>query len=777
MKDSLFHFLQENTQVKYVSVDIFDTLIFRTVKRSLDVFSVMYSIAKDKLPDYIDAEEWRQIRVKAEKLALEYTAALGKTEITLNDIYHHMPHIIKEPQELQKYELEAEKEICVLNIGLYEELLRMKELGYGLILISDMYFSYDDICSLLKHIGVELSIFEHIYISSEYEKSKKTGELYEYILNELQLAPDELLHCGDNLQGDILQAKQRGILTYYYPIISEARYKYPFLDIEDLRYSDVGSEIFFLRNLVANENPYQDESKVWYEIGGMILGPLFACATEWVLDQAEENGIRRIYPLMREGKVLSRLLEKAVQFRQSEVIVEPLYVSRKAVFDSLKANISCIDIMSTYETVHYKVKDIFDFYCIADLAQQFETYWDYEISDLKKINISSGCVYDLLQEYLTSNQMVAIIRKRHSNAMNLIIKYFRQKNMDLPFIALDLGWHGRTGDAIRKILDIADMKTKFLNLFVCGKYNALTYVYEGTDIRGYVGNFGKNMDELSLWYAFIAEILCMCDEGTTIGYREAENGEVMPVCKEGGLQYKKQISRVLCCQEGIMKYQELYLKYANRNKRIANVKYKEKELCQIVARMHAMPTVTEARLLGSLEYDVNMGTEASWKIISPEVLGKYLEEDMGDFYRKRHGRNVEWVSGMNVLKEPFFYYRMQFMLRCKYYVVRLICFIEKILKQTDDKLILVGAGQYGRDIYKLLRIVGKTDQIEGYLDNNVLLHDSFLLNIPVQGIEYHFKSKHYVICTENPMYIKQLVTQIREKKGEGVSIYCYFEEE
>lgn len=774
---SLVQYLQENTKIKCVSVDIFDTLVFRTVRRPIDVFEVMYEMGKEFLPDYIDAVEWRQIRIKAEKKARDCKMeSHAHMEVTLEEIYQQMPHIVRSSHMLRMLELETEKQICVLNIALYKQLQLLKEQGYRLIVMSDMYFSGADICELFESLGVDTSMFEKVYVSSEYGKSKKEGNLFDYVLANLKLEPDEVLHCGDNLQGDIAQAKKRGILTCYYPVISEAQYRYTFFDLEVLRYSDICTEIFFLRNLVADENPYKGEDKIWYEIGGMILGPLFTFATEWFLDQAEKNNINQIYPLMREGKILSELLGKAAQARKLEMVIEPLYVSRKVVYEALKANITREDIKSTYETVYYKVKDIFSFYNILDLANQFECYLDYEISELRKIGDSDKCIYDVLFEYLTDDNMISIIRERHSGAMSLIQQYFKQKHMDNPFITIDIGWNGRTASGIQKILDISGINTKYVNLFVAGKYGALDYIYEGTDIRGYVGSFGKNMENLSEWYAFIAEMLSMCNEGTTIGYFRKETDEIIPLCKENTTLYDQQMQKISYCHEGIMKFQELYLDYACVNKRIADVKYKETELCQIVSRMYAAPTVAEAHLLGDLEYDVNMGAETCWKIVSQDVLQKYKEESFDVFCSKHHERYVEWLSGMNVLKDPFVYYRTQAILHCRYFMVKIMYFLERILQQTEDKLILVGAGDYGRNVYKLLQYIGKAEQIEGYLDNNSVLHGTSIFGIPIYGIEHNFVTKNYVICTANAFYIEALRKQIREVKGEEVDIYSYFDD-
>lgn len=776
IKYNLMQYIENIKSLKYISLDIFDTLVFRIVDHPMYVFDYMYENNQKFFPPYINGEEWRRIRIHAEKLAREQKRKKsGNQEVNIFEIYNFLPHIITNAPELPEVEFETEKKCCFLNQELYEQVIALKNKGFHLVLTSDMYLTKNQICELLNDTGVDICLFDEIYISSEVGKSKKEGKLFEYILNKLKIYPENLLHCGDDIEADIGQAKKRGIATYYFPLISEAKYQHAFFEMEDMKYGKIAKEIYAIRNIAESYNAYDGDLKEWFKIGAMILGPLFTYAMEWVIDQVEKNQITQIYPLMREGKILSLLLENAIKEKNMNIKVEPLYVSRKVLYDALKADVSKWEMITACETVHYKVKDIFSFYDILDYVGNFEEFLDYEISDLRTITKNGLNVYSELVDFLSGEKMLSIIKERHKNNFDLIYKYFMQKDMQKPFATVDIGWNGRIASGIQRTLNYFGITEKPLNLFICGKKDALQFIYRGTDIRGYVGTFGKNLNEIMELYAFIMEALCMCDEGTTIGYQKNESGEVVPVKQVVDISYGEQNEWISICQEGILQFQSVYFQYRKKNKLIEEMKYKERELCQIVGRLFTAPSPNEARVLGKLEYDVNMGVKTRWKIIDPIIYKFYANETLDYFYKKKHNRYVEWLSGMNVCKDPFSMYKSILTLKCKYFELKRILFAEKIVESTNESVILVGVGNYGKEMYKLLKYLGKDNLVECFMDNNSVLYESSIFGVPIYGINHCFKSHTYVICTANINFIQELYNQIKRKKGEQAEILSCLE--
>ncbi len=81
-----------STATKLISIDIFDTLVFRTVRTPQEVFELMFENNPELFPDGFDKFEWRNIRVSMEMEARQHKhVRFGHREVTLKEIYTKCP--------------------------------------------------------------------------------------------------------------------------------------------------------------------------------------------------------------------------------------------------------------------------------------------------------------------------------------------------------------------------------------------------------------------------------------------------------------------------------------------------------------------------------------------------------------------------------------------------------------------------------------------------------------------------------------------------------------
>ena len=78
-----------------------------------------------------------------------------------------------------------------------------------------MYFSYQDIYSILEATGIA-GLFNKIYVSSEFNKTKADGKIYNVVTNDLGVKPCNILHIGDNIHSDVRMAEDNGFKCIYY---------------------------------------------------------------------------------------------------------------------------------------------------------------------------------------------------------------------------------------------------------------------------------------------------------------------------------------------------------------------------------------------------------------------------------------------------------------------------------------------------------------------------------------------------------------------------------
>lgn len=97
----------------------------------------------------------------------------------------------------------------------YEEMLDfIKDLSkrFKLIIISTTTKDFLDI-----ELGKNKRYFHKLYSSlDDFKTAGKTPEVYKKVLRELNLKPKELLHIGDNIEMDIINADKAGCSTFFF---------------------------------------------------------------------------------------------------------------------------------------------------------------------------------------------------------------------------------------------------------------------------------------------------------------------------------------------------------------------------------------------------------------------------------------------------------------------------------------------------------------------------------------------------------------------------------
>ncbi|MFC3172141.1 HAD-IA family hydrolase [Acinetobacter vivianii] len=188
-------------RAEVVSFDIFDTLLLRPYLSPRDLF--LHIEIDQCLEGFAFAR--REAELSARKKNPD------KQEICYDDIYNEI-----EARFASAKEIELNWELMVLQSNPEMKILwdYALELNKKVIVISDMYHSYEDLSQLL--IKNEFHAFEHLYVSSCYGKTKKKGTLFEQVFQDLQVKPQDIVHIGDNKKGDFRTPAKLGIQAILY---------------------------------------------------------------------------------------------------------------------------------------------------------------------------------------------------------------------------------------------------------------------------------------------------------------------------------------------------------------------------------------------------------------------------------------------------------------------------------------------------------------------------------------------------------------------------------
>lgn len=207
-----------NSNIKVVSFDVFDTLLLRPFWKPADLFDFLNREASALLSvqDEIHFSEYRR---DAERRARICAKAKGKEDVTLEEIYAILEKDAIFPGSvilaLREKEMELEKDFCYPRESAVELMRYAVSQGKRVVAVSDMYLPSALIGTLFEKNGIPKP--ESLFVSGDIGLSKRTGHLYEYVLDTLKIQSSELIHIGDNDISDVRIPRRMGIKAFSYP--------------------------------------------------------------------------------------------------------------------------------------------------------------------------------------------------------------------------------------------------------------------------------------------------------------------------------------------------------------------------------------------------------------------------------------------------------------------------------------------------------------------------------------------------------------------------------
>lgn len=165
-----------------ISFDIFDTLLLRPFLAPSDVFKYMeqqYNIPNFALTRLVNEKKVRMVKTIRDRRI---------EDITIDEIYSKLD------KNLRDKEMEIEAQILQCNEEILEIYNYALEQGKQIIITSDMYLPTNFLAQVLNDKGFKN--FSKLYVSGEIGKCKATGNLYKFIIQDLNISPDKILHIA-----------------------------------------------------------------------------------------------------------------------------------------------------------------------------------------------------------------------------------------------------------------------------------------------------------------------------------------------------------------------------------------------------------------------------------------------------------------------------------------------------------------------------------------------------------------------------------------------------
>lgn len=568
---------------QYVSFDVFDTLIKRSVAIPSDVFYLMERQFDRRLGN---VSHFAEKRMQAE-LSCERKA--GGTPVFITDIYEELrDEFGSYTDELLKLEIELELTGCRPNAYVAGMFKSCVDEGKTVVLISDMYLSADIIMRMLDKCGIYG--YKKLYVSCEMGSRKRDGSLFRTVLQELEIKPSQLLHIGDSKRSDILEALAIGI--HVYPIKNDQK------AVSALPKMISVDEAFTYRTLSACIRNCSAELNEYEKQGCALLGPLLLGFNQWLKSRLKCEGITEVFFLARDGYTIKRAFDCLVP---NEFKSHYIYSSRRSftvpliwkepsleeIFASHRwgANFR-ITIRSFLEAVGLKpelYKEQLSA-CRLELDRVYsgETFLDsIDISTFFE-SIKNDMVENSYQEY------------------NALLAYFKPYNLHGRIAIVDIGHKGTIQRALEKIFAEAKMDVAVKGYYLGLVPNSPFLLNGDIDAEGYLYDVGKNEALFSKIKLFVNILETMfCEPCGSTRCFEMKDGKGVPVfsnciyANDTG-RLVDELSIITSYQNGAQKFIEYFKKTFPNG--IGDIE--SNVAISRIARMGLSPTLKEAKLWG-----------------------------------------------------------------------------------------------------------------------------------------------------------------------------------
>jgi len=345
---------------RYISFDIFDTLISRPFYQPEDIFTLLDSCFSELTGSTVSFAQMRKEGERLVRLAYEKTQPSFE-DINIDEIYEYIEKQYALPHQVIKQmivkEIELEVNFCRAREAgkeLYELAL---ESGKKVLLITDMYLRKTTIEEILRKNGYVG--YEKIYVSCEERKLKYNGGLFKRVLTNIPDVKDNVIHIGDTWDSDIQGSKKANIKSIFLPKAREI-FENKIQNCSTNRCADIGKfvcgDILDYQKAMENigfrcmlalvfnryfDNPYRtfhagsDFNIDPYLIGYYTLGMHMLGLTKWIDTEVLKRNCKNVYFLARDGYLPIRAYKKYQQNSCTNVFISYVQASRKALLPAI----------------------------------------------------------------------------------------------------------------------------------------------------------------------------------------------------------------------------------------------------------------------------------------------------------------------------------------------------------------------------------------------------------------------------------------------------------
>jgi FMN phosphatase YigB (HAD superfamily) len=597
--------------VKILSLDCFDTLIWRNTHAPRDVFADLSFCSP------------RQ-RIAAEVEARQRAGAKGRPEVKIAEIYAALfPNTAPASRDrMIQEELNAEARHCFAFRPTVDLIRDAKAKGLKVIVVSDTYLGHGQLRGLIAGAAgrAVADLIDQIFCSSDYGVCK-AGGLFAPVLRALNIAPAKILHLGDNRIADYQAPIALGLNAVHFSQFDSATE-------QQLRLEAASSVLLHSHGLRAAPTLQPHRAQLSLKrplveqgaatLGYATLGPILYAFAHWLRREAAEisaarGGRVKVLFLMRDGFLPKRAYD-AVATADDPQGVE-IEISRLTAGQAgLTSKAAILKHMETWLGME---PELVVRQCLLTPEEGDELLAQTQAHDFPL----------RLGEAIRQPRMLAKISGRSRAFADRLIDYVRREVNPEPgdtLMLVDLGYNATVQNRIDGVLSDA------FGVHVAGRYMLLReHALSGLDKRGLIDDRHYDPSALESLCAYIAvvEQLCTAARGSVIDYDASG-----PIRGDTSIKGGQSAVRD-AVQAGCLDYMADAGAAIWRAPASLDARSEREAAAAALARLLFLPSASELEVLKSFQHDMNWGSDEAVKLFDQALGGEGLKR-WGMFYLK-----------------------------------------------------------------------------------------------------------------------------------------------
>lgn len=580
--------------ITVLSLDCFDTLLWRMTATPADVFHAM-----QHQPVFQACHATAYQRIAAAARAYRAKAITQQSrQVTLDEIYAEFAGLSADQKaSLADCELQMEAKLCYA-FQPFVALIRAAVLrNIRVVIVSDTYFNQAQLKYLLScHLPMDvMNGIQQIFCSVDYGVGKSDG-LFQHVARQVGELTKHILHIGDHQIADFEAPKKMGIKALHFvqfdqqtnaflqmqqtaasvSILSRPEINY----VKEARYSPY-------RGMLSLQNSI--EKTPANLIGYLSFGPMLYAFAQFIADELQElaQSGKKIKPLflLRDAYLLYKSCEVYAGKPMGELARIRKFLAVAASFRSQED----IDYyLSSIKPAHFNTYVI---------CEQLLIPHDH-ILQIQQVATQAQNQQEKFYQILHDPAVMSFVFKRSAEVRERLKKYLvNELNIEAgdTIVLIDTGYHGVTQDFLTRA--IGDE----MNVKIIGRYFIASHEPDRPDCRSLL---------TSTWCEHgLFEQCCTYQEGAVSGYSE-EGKPIFEPIKLTDNQYHK----VRAVQAQALKFVHDAKKYFAESKLQPPFEYLVKYAETSLIRQVFLPLPDEVHYFSDFQHDKDMGPKRDKKM-------------------------------------------------------------------------------------------------------------------------------------------------------------------